>query len=198
MCGEKFRPFATMFESKWITPACAGKSDLLAPAKRELLDHPRMCGEKRIAMGITATRLGSPPHVRGKAFHSFLPVLQGGITPACAGKRSTPKYPVMDDRDHPRMCGEKFLLHIRQHICMGSPPHVRGKEKLRNLTGRHPRITPACAGKSRGPCTGRSLPWDHPRMCGEKVDGTTVIDIDKGSPPHVRGKEQGRTLYVPS
>ncbi len=29
-----------------ITPACAGKSEMNATVKKQLQDHPRMCGEK--------------------------------------------------------------------------------------------------------------------------------------------------------
>ena len=47
---------------------------------------------------------------------------------------------------------------------------MRGKvDKVNNvaaLTG----ITPAYAGKSQLYAIAQQLPWDHPRVCGEKVD----------------------------
>ena len=47
------------------------------------------------------------------------------------------------------MCGEKLVLRIVGGLCLGSPPHVRGK------VGKHVlRVL---------------LFLDHPRMCGEKT-----------------------------
>ena len=50
------------------------------------------------------------------------------------------------------------------------------------------RITPACAGKSRGHDAGKPAPWDHPRVCGEKASITTSKTRRQGSPPRMRGK----------
>ena len=51
------------------------------------------------------------------------------------------------------------------------------------------RITPACAGKSSGQRPASMLPWDHPRVCGEKYPGRVIFYFIEGSPPRVRGKE---------
>ena len=45
-----------------------------------------MCGEKMQIEGYDCTLAGSPPHVRGKDSAGLGQVVQGGITPACAGK----------------------------------------------------------------------------------------------------------------
>ena len=54
-------------------------------------------------------------------------------------------------QDHPRVCGEKFVMLVMPLSATGSPPRVRGKARcdIEGLEGR--RITPACAGKSRPP-----------------------------------------------
>ena len=71
----------------------------------------------------------------------------------------------------------------------GSPPPVRGKVQLPARRGRHPRITPACAGKSgRPPKIHHTVP-DHPRLCGEKDFEAQYQKTTEGSPPPVRGKE---------
>lgn len=58
----------------------------------------------------------------------------------------------------------------RRHICAGG-------------------ITPAYAGK-RVRCSQQALPrTDHPRMCGEKHNRSYQQGLERGSPPHVRGKE---------
>ena len=49
-----------------ITPACAGKTQRHCGGLEPLEDHPRVCGENRIAEMIIAGRMGSPPRVRGK------------------------------------------------------------------------------------------------------------------------------------
>ena len=70
-----------------ITPACAGKSRFAAQRGILKRDHPRMCGEKSCDCASRMPRQGSPPHVRGKGFHSLRLPPHAGITPACAGKR---------------------------------------------------------------------------------------------------------------
>ena len=65
---------------------------------------------------------------------------------------------------------------------------MRGEATVRAGRKRHEGITPACAGRSRARVTAIRLPWDHPRVCGEKspVRGFTLTR--RGSPPRVRGE----------
>ena len=51
------------------------------------------------------------------------------------------------------------------------------------------RITPAYAGKSSNCQRQNSNYQDHPRLCGEKENGDTVLDVTVGSPPPMRGKD---------
>ena len=112
----------------FVSPAYAGKSPARFSSPRRCRDHPRVCGEKRISQSDELAvewdhprmcgeknrqqtgqlcNLGSPPHVRGKAWpNSAYNGLQG-ITPACAGKRAILFRLLSLPRDHPRMCGEK-------------------------------------------------------------------------------------------
>ena len=112
-----------------ITPACAGKSYLLAFMAQGRWDHPRVCGEKVVPIKSLTVVLGSPPRVRGKEFGSMLYCSPSGITPACAGKRICKPHGTLRDVDHPRVCGEKIPLEIQLNGAAGSPPRVRGKEK---------------------------------------------------------------------
>ena len=50
-----------------ITPACAGKRGQGIARDLTDRDHPRMCGEKVRGAWLRNWRMGSPPHVRGKA-----------------------------------------------------------------------------------------------------------------------------------
>ena len=70
-----------------ITPACAGKSIVLKCARAYYWDHPRVCGEKNVAVSRSMRHIGSPPRVRGKVGKTKVPFPKCGITPACAGKR---------------------------------------------------------------------------------------------------------------
>ena len=123
----KANPGGSFIAGVGITPACAGKSSRPTAFCVRCRDHPRMCGEKSIvcprsdpgtgsprmcgekASGqfVGFTEVGSPPHVRGKEKSNKVCFSQTGITPACAGKSSKELPPVIDHRDHPRMCGEK-------------------------------------------------------------------------------------------
>ena len=69
-----------------ITPAHAGKRTKKRKAPTRAWDHPRACGEKLFAGGITLCFCGSPPRMRGKA--AVIATLSAipGITPAHAGK----------------------------------------------------------------------------------------------------------------
>ena len=96
------------------------------------------------------------------------------------------------------MCGEKWLNCTAAPRFEGSPPRVRGKERVYFLPFTVDGITPACAGKSPGHSAGESGNWDHPRVCGEK--GVTPTDTRpfSGSPPRVRGKGRGGNSGPPA
>ena len=101
-------------------------------------------------------------------------------------------------RDHPRVGGEKILLHLAVHGCLGSPPRGRGKVLLLRIVRIAVRITPAWAGKST---IGQKFPqseWDHPRVGGEKEMELPYHESAWGSPPRGRGKgEQKLLLFQP-
>ena len=130
-----------------ITPAHAGKSRTYQPCCRRTPDHPRACGEKPKTDKHALVIKGSPPRMRGKVNPDRGVVLDHGITPAHAGKRSsrTPWWAVA--RDHPRACGEKKPKKRRKQKSRGSPPRMRGKVVGRPGHVVGVGITPAHAGK---------------------------------------------------
>ena len=69
------------------------------------------------------------------------------ITPAYAGKRSKPATLTGQEKDHPRLCGEKYNADIGQVVTLGSPPPMRGKAACQTRSPAWRRITPAYAGK---------------------------------------------------
>ena len=111
-----------------------------------------------------------------------------GITPAYAGKSYSLFHSTEVEQDHPRLCGEKFLIPRIAASQLGSPPPMRGKVSVSSFSIGSSRITPAYAGKShdrrRSGCRSR----DHPRLCGEKGSYEGGEAIGLGSPPPMRGK----------
>ena len=192
-----------------ITPACAGKRPSCSSRAAGARDHPRICGEKYDVAVQKTDDEGSPPHMRGKGGRFAGLDHRFGITPAYAGKSTTPSscFPA----------------------AKGSPPHMRGKGLAEAQEATRHRITPAYAGKSRNSSSVSSVKkdhplicgekwiyddgktvklgitpayagkshswsdsgcpcWDHPRICGEKNDHLVVFKLTEGSPPHMRGK----------
>ena len=110
-----------------ITPAWAGKRCAQSWQKTKRQDHPRMGGEKGGHNSRAPSRLGSPPHGRGKALLCRSPCGACGITPAWAGKSHASLHCNRVEGDHPRMGGEKTEKDLRIEADKGSPPHGRGK-----------------------------------------------------------------------
>ena len=126
--------------------------------------------------------------MRGKVSIIQLPFRLCGITPAYAGKSSGSWCQPLSDRDHPRLCGEKFSIFHRRHFKTGSPPPMRGKADV--VLNRIDRIgiTPAYAGKRVIRSSFHKLFQDHPRLCGEKQHFFYFLVYTGGSPPPMRGK----------
>ena len=75
---------------------------------KKIMDHPRVCGEKYLLSLAGVGVKGSPPRMRGKASVTVCPTAATGITPAYEGKRKIVVMARESQRDHPRVCGEKF------------------------------------------------------------------------------------------
>ena len=147
-----------------------------------------MGGEKLLVLLSVGWLLGSPPHGRGKETSMSARAYSRGITPAWAGKSRAKFRANSNQRDHPRMGGEKQAAPASLMWSAGSPPHGRGKGATPSSGQYAQRITPAWAGKrvfSTGPCCPIQ---DHPRMGGEKARTVGSVSSARGSPPHGRGK----------
>ena len=90
-----------------ITPAYAGKRQMVLVVLDCSRDHPRVCGEKAESYDTLISYTGSPPRMRGKETVLLERFCETGITPACAGKRNSQHTTFTSERDHPRVCGEK-------------------------------------------------------------------------------------------
>ena len=127
MRGKVIR-FSNVNMYKGITPAYAGKREVLSTFDRSRRDHPRVCGEKRILLHSCSRLVGSPPRMRGKEKELVEDEEINRITPAYAGKSRFNVIFRLFYRDHPRVCGEKCAPHKFGHTIEGSPPRMRGKD----------------------------------------------------------------------
>ena len=150
-----------------ITPAGAGKTERQSKRPRPPEDHPRRCGENTRFATENWVVAGSPPQVRGKPMIIIAGVFCPRITPAGAGKTLLLPLKLSACRDHPRRCGENAEGEGAKRSCLGSPPQVRGKQKMSRTRNYATRITPAGAGKTKHSHNTWSGNRDHPRRCGE-------------------------------
>ena len=133
---------------------------------------------------------GSPPPMRGKGVLPFRVLPFRGITPAYAGKSLISQAPDRSRQDHPRLCGEKYLVSYHTVGAAGSPPPMRGKVTEAETVTKEDRITPAYAGKRTLTCCTSPAWEDHPRLCGEKEPIEPRELRIPGSPPPMRGKAE--------
>ena len=113
-----------------ITPACAGRSDVVLGGFVAGEDHPRVCGEKPATLKPSSVTWGSPPRVRGEEPDVVRKSGKRRITPACAGRRQVSVTGEFRTEDHPRVCGEKQNTVTGMPANAGSPPRVRGEGKI--------------------------------------------------------------------
>ena len=69
------------------------------------------------------------------------------ITPTCVGNTEYGEMEILEDRDHPHLCGEHKTLFTDDTEKMG--------------------ITPTCVGNTLSIVTLSPLLKDHPHLCGE-------------------------------
>ena len=150
-----------------ITPACAGTTREEHQHSSDAGDHPRVCGDYIFRYAETGTGVGSPPRVRGlRKIRLFLDS-SAGITPACAGTTCIGIVLESLKWDHPRVCGDYFVMYAKTLIRSGSPPRVRGLRGSYELQAWFQGITPACAGTTLPLAHWRRACQNHPRVCGD-------------------------------
>ena len=89
-----------------LIPACAGKTGRPSSTTSAPWAHPRVCGENMRILELLARFRGSSPRVRGKPDRVERSVYGDGLTPACAGKTTSPTAASTSAWAHPRVCGE--------------------------------------------------------------------------------------------
>ena len=126
--------------------------------------------------------------MRGEARAQTRAAAVNRITPAHAGRSLTGLRSLFVSRDHPRACGEKYIVQLYFDTDMGSPPRMRGEAGLAARHRAKSRITPAHAGRSFKQFIQSLFFQDHPRACGEKLALSAISVMAIGSPPRMRGE----------
>ena len=166
--GEKLFRLPLFQSPLGSPPRRRGKAGLFQIVNVGTGDHPRMGGEKQELFWALLCASGSPPHGRGKVVLHCGVLLDVGITPAWAGKSRAKCKANSNQRDHPRVGGEKPPALGISATDTGSPPRGRGKVLRTHPPQNSVGITPAWAGKCRRYAKSRTKPKDHPRVGGEK------------------------------
>ena len=191
-----------------IIPAHAGNTHIMVGYLAGTEDHPRACGEHFDHKGETLPAQGSSPRMRGTQvagrlgqFHvGIIPAHAGntgkvavfiepptGIIPAHAGNTSTCRETSQETRDHPRACGEHGDYADYAIRNKGSSPRMRGTQVNSFSEFYNTGIIPAHAGNTP-PSVGWWCPaWDHPRACGEHPRVLSMMCMELGSSPRMRG-----------
>ena len=148
-----------------------------------------MCGADGNSLEKDLRQWGSPPRVRSRRPGRDLDRGHRGITSACA-EQTCGRTPGRDHgRDHLRVCGADSTRDSPTTRGQGSPPRVRSRHALEELSESVPGITSACAEQTSSVWPSDANVWDHLRVCG--ADGMTgaLGKNGTGSPPRVRSRQ---------
>ena len=91
-------------------PAYAGKTGLPTLTEFTFKEHPRVCGENCLNSNCDTELGGTSPRMRGKPHHQPIGPSEYRNIPAYAGKTCQPDSVRKGKAEHPRVCGENFLI----------------------------------------------------------------------------------------
>ena len=150
-----------------------------------------MLGKRRIVW-----QAGSSPRMRGTQQRQHAGGLLHGIIPAYAGNTCRNGTRGCCTWDHPRVCGEHWLIAFASAAISGSSPRMRGTRDSVDCRDCTSGIIPAYAGNT---CLLRRRPRhqrDHPRVCGEHACGDDGHARIQGSSPRMRGTRRMETSAI--
>ena len=131
-----------------IIPAYAGSTMLSCITAMHIWDHPRVCGEHRCTSQSRGPCRGSSPRMRGALWIGCGLPAGNGIIPAYAGSTHCCCRQANKQRDHPRVCGEHWMVSGMVWHGGGSSPRMRGALRVSGEVSQVLRIIPAYAGST--------------------------------------------------
>ncbi len=186
--GTPLRQAARPCAARFI-PACAGNAQHDQRTIRRQAVHPRVRGERDLAVGRPPAPCGSSPRARGtpRAPRARLP--RDRFIPACAGNAPPATARACGRPVHPRVRGERMPSTIAAPAPAGSSPRARGTRDCAGDRAVRSRFIPACAGNACS-ATGRATPAAvHPRVRGERKTCGHQRAPSVGSSPRARGTQ---------
>ena len=162
-------------------PAYAGNAHGCAWPRFRGTVHPRVCGERFSRCRSRRSSAGSSPRMRGTrapqdrelGLRRFIPAYAGNAFPD-AGRVA--RRPV-----HPRVCGERAVIHRNRLQSRGSSPRMRGTPFQHQCDAAQHRFIPAYAGNACPAGPRARSPSVHPRVCGERGFMVKAACHDSGS-----------------
>ena len=154
--------------SSRFTPAYAGTIRYHAIRHLQCQVHPRVCGDDPQSFEATQKCQGSPPHVRGRWKKKICCMGSQRFTPACTGTIFSLLLKIVNEKGHPRVCGDDLPSVSLRRRCTGSPPRMRGRCEVISIFLSSNRV--------------------HPRMCGDDFPTKIRFSFNQGSPPRMRGR----------
>ena len=145
--GTRSTPNSPPSDGRFI-PACAGNAAPHGACLRASTVHPRVCGERVIAMNTSTKKPGSSPRVRGTPSGRNGLGGEARFIPACAGNAAASRVPFGAAPVHPRVCGERLNAQQVNVGEVGSSPRVRGTPSANAVERGRVRFIPACAGNA--------------------------------------------------
>ena len=144
----KHRCSSSLWRTRGLIPAHAGKTGFQRPRLRRRGAHPRSCGENGMTTTSAMSSAGSSPLMRGKPWGLSFRWGWVGLIPAHAGKTRSSAIWALSWRAHPRSCGENTPPLTPPVKRLGSSPLMRGKHRNRPARHDRSRLIPAHAGKT--------------------------------------------------
>ena len=147
-CGELCRTLSVGCIANGSSPRMRGTRTMRRSSSRTSTDHPRACGELSPSGALCAALYGSSPRMRGtldvdRLFGGALRIIPAHAGNSCAAPSAIPPSP-----DHPRACGELFVVTSSGFVTPGSSPRMRGTQLRHPHRSIRNRIIPAHAGNS--------------------------------------------------
>ena len=188
-CAGKTELLAKPCESLRNTPACAGKTWPQRCLRVNVGKHPRLRGED-LGQGHGHHGVGeTPPLARGRQNITDNAIGGQRNTPACAGKTPSAGRNFRTREKHPRLRGEDLAMQEKQQLIEETPPLARGRHASLTMKNDLLRNTPACAGKTRRTRSSPSVGQKHPRLRGEDFTPTRRDLMREETPPLARGRQ---------
>ena len=131
-----------------IIPAYAGNTSNCSLNPATSWDHPRVCGEHHATVKPPPISPGSSPRMRGTHARILAGRPESGIIPAYAGNTMIVPVAHIHWWDHPRVCGEHFLMSTKFAGVTGSSPRMRGTQSTSSKSDYCRGIIPAYAGNT--------------------------------------------------